>query len=156
MKCKHDRGHSDKTLFRLWRKAVLIRWDGRCALCGNDNEDELDCHHIVRRHQRILRFDPRNGVPLCKPRVRSCHRKAETIRGWARLEKAIKARCEDDLEYLEVWEHMRYSDYLRDRGVKDSDVRREERAELEKIISGQVDLFDRPCAGEPRFDSAAR
>lgn len=50
-------------LFSLW---VRDR-DGCCTRCGRSGT--LQCHHLISRTYRKVRFDPRNGHAVCKP----CH-----------------------------------------------------------------------------------
>lgn len=53
-----------------WKKAVLKRDDYTCQMCHSRYKRRLDTHHILnwREHER-RRFDPLNGITLC----RSCH-----------------------------------------------------------------------------------
>jgi len=64
---KYQPGLSDTSLFVLWRKACFRRRGYRCAICGGTFG--LEVHHIVKRRVKLLRWDPRNGLPVC----RSCH-----------------------------------------------------------------------------------
>jgi hypothetical protein len=56
------KGLSDSNLLILWRKAVLRYHQNRCVICGENGM--LECHHIVHRMRKILRWDYRNGVPV--------------------------------------------------------------------------------------------
>jgi hypothetical protein len=73
-------GHTDKTMQKWWRLAVLRANGNQCAVCGLIRPDhELECHHLIKRRFRILRHDYRNGVPVC---IGDCHRKADANSGW--------------------------------------------------------------------------
>ena len=53
--------------YRVWR-AKVIRRDKRCVICGAIKERQA--HHINHAtYYQDLRFDPENGVTLC----RACH-----------------------------------------------------------------------------------
>jgi len=59
---------SDNELRWAWRFTVIARGRGRCQQCGQ--EEKLDaCHLIPKKKRPDLRFDPDNGIALC----RSCH-----------------------------------------------------------------------------------
>lgn len=121
------KGLSDSTLLALWRKAVRARWEARCAFCGADQECE--CHHIVPRHHRLLRFDVRNGLLLCK----HCHRLAQTLTGHELLKEVLDEREEGDFAYLILWEAVRYRPHLKLQGKTDKQWREQERRELEDV-----------------------
>ena len=87
-----ERGYSDKYLMKLWRDKVLHECLHSCVICGmSDQVSELECHHFVHRNHYLLRYDWRNGFPVCKYRNHeydngkgmSCHRYADTPR-WER------------------------------------------------------------------------
>lgn len=50
----------------LFSKFIRDR-DQVCRRCGRT--DILQCHHLIGRRYMKVRFDPRNGVAVCK----SCH-----------------------------------------------------------------------------------
>lgn len=54
---------TDKRLLKTWRQVVLKRANGKCEVCKKGGK--LDCHHVVGKRNRRLRYDPRNGVCLC-------------------------------------------------------------------------------------------
>jgi predicted restriction endonuclease len=54
---------------RNWRKDVLDKYGSKCAECGTYYK--LECHHIKGWEEHPeLRFDVKNGVPLCY----ECHK----------------------------------------------------------------------------------
>lgn len=46
----------------LFSKIVRAR-DGACRRCGK--QETLQCHHLISRTYRKVRFDERNGVAVC-------------------------------------------------------------------------------------------
>lgn len=61
-----------KALFRLaeklWKKAVLEKYQGKCFVCQSDFR--ISPHHFIpQRISKALRYDPENGVALCQ----KCH-----------------------------------------------------------------------------------
>ena len=122
---KRPPGLSDATLLTLWRARVQERWGHRCAFCG-DQKAPLEAHHIVPRKHRLLRFDVRNGLLLCK----KCHRDAPTLKGQVQLMMRLAEREEGDYEYLVEWEGVRYADELAQQGKDDVQWRQQEKAEL--------------------------
>jgi len=81
------RNYSDP-LYSRWRSQVYSR-DGRCCqLCGS--KKRIEAHHIKRWSDfPQLRFDPNNGVTLCK----KCHKKVTNSEdSWESLFIKIVAR----------------------------------------------------------------
>ena len=56
--------------YKEWRKKVYIRDRFRCVLCGDNNNGELQAHHIkpVSSYRELI-LDISNGLTLCK----KCH-----------------------------------------------------------------------------------
>lgn len=80
-------GLGDRNLLLLWRKAILYMFGGKCFFCESPGR-VLECHHTVKRRNFLLRYDYRNGIPVCKwahsgnaPFKMSCHQYAETPSG---------------------------------------------------------------------------
>jgi hypothetical protein len=86
---------SDGYLLKLFRQAVLKKHDRRCVFCGNDNIAELDAHHIVHKRHRVLRWDWRNGVPVCRQKCKNGvdknHDYADTLAGRDEIQEIIGA-----------------------------------------------------------------
>lgn len=62
-----------RRLMKKWSEAVALLYDNKCAICGvaknlsSDSRVILDAHHIAPRQiNPYLRFDPKNGILLCK------------------------------------------------------------------------------------------
>jgi len=81
------RNYSDP-LYVRWRKQVYSRDGHSCQLCGS--KKLLEAHHIKRWSDfPQLRFDPNNGVTLC----RVCHKKVTSSEeNWEALFIKIVAR----------------------------------------------------------------
>lgn len=119
------RKYTDRYLEMLWRKAVLAEFKNRCAYCGNLNIDEIECHHIVKRRHKILRWDWKNGVTGCK---HTCHKFYHTVKGgWWIATKHIY------YSYLLEMEGQ-YKQYLVENGFTDTDFRRIKVSELKNKI----------------------
>lgn len=51
----------------LWKEVLMKRYNGKCFACG---KKAIEVHHFVPKQQSVaLRYDLKNGIPLC----RSCH-----------------------------------------------------------------------------------
>lgn len=87
-KCKHYVRLNDWVSFNRYdfikdygafRRLVLIRDDYKCLCCGNDNEKDLQVHHIRSFKDNLeLATSVKNGVTLCK----DCHKKYHKRYGW--------------------------------------------------------------------------
>ena len=69
---------TEKTVDRLFRKAVLHNNGPRCQACGTIDVP-LEVHHIYSRGFDLIRWDLGNGMVLCK----DCH-------GWAHNSGFVK------------------------------------------------------------------
>lgn len=128
---------SDRYLMILWRRAVLEANGNKCFFCGNPNVDELDCHHIVgRRECWLLRWDWRNGIPVCKisrDGDQSCHLFAKSKNGEYELQIRYPY-----WNYLRDRENIKYKDYLVQNGITTAEFRQMIAKELkEKINKGE-------------------
>lgn len=107
-----------------WRAAVYARRGRACILCG---APATQVHHIIHRsHSALLRFDVRNGAPLCA----ACHATAHTLAGLSALRDVIG----DDWQYLAGLENQLKRDVMVREGVTDRDLRRRWKAALEAEI----------------------
>ena len=59
-----------------WRFTVISRANGKCQECGTPGKLDA-CHLIPKRRRPDLRFDPDNGIAMC----RSCHMSHDHKRG---------------------------------------------------------------------------
>ena len=122
---------TDRTMQVWWRRAVLRANQNTCAVCGKVRPDnELECHHLVKRRYRLLRHDWRNGVPVC---VGECHRYADTTTGTAGILSAHKWG-----EYLGemVRKYRTVKDYLIDNGISQAQMDAASLDELKTVASG--------------------
>lgn len=116
----------------LWRAAVLEHHKRRCAVCGLiKSEDQLECHHLVKRRYRVLRNDYRNGVPAC---VGECHNYADTSVGTAQI--LVKHEFAD---YLigRMKQFKTIKDYRMWRGISQKEHEKEEADELKRVARGE-------------------
>ena len=121
------KGLSDGNLMRLWRKAVLKKNMNRCFICGNTDTDIIDCHHIVKRRHKILRYDFRNGVPVCRI---GCHNRLDSIAGL----KMLESMRPFDIIHVKEFENMTYKDYLQKHEMTNTEFLQQKKKELEDII----------------------
>lgn len=119
------KGCGDSNMIFLWRKAVLKKNGHRCFLCGKDYG--LDCHHIVKSRNKILRYDYRNGVPVCNF---GCHQKLDSIAGRKMLEEFRPF----DIIHVTEFEKMTFKDYLLSKGMTEREFLEEKKKELNRII----------------------
>jgi len=88
-KRKKPTGLGDGMLRKYWRQAVFIVY-GKCVMCGCVYEPHLEVHHIIHKAHKILRWDWRNGVPVCRPLTgRNCHQKSDTLAGREQVRRVI-------------------------------------------------------------------
>ncbi len=104
---------------RLWPMLVKARADYRCERCGGSPEGQnFHAHHVYKRNNHRLRWEPRNGIALCA----RCHRWAEDnplpFTDWFREKRSLdskwlEAQNQKGLikrgitEYLELEEALR-------------------------------------------------
>lgn len=91
------RGISESNLLKLRRQVVLANFNDCCFFCGqHKNSVPLEDHHLVKRRTLLLKYDWRNGIPVCKY---VCHSYAETPTGKAKIADYLRAA--DLLNYLQ-------------------------------------------------------
>ena len=54
-----------RIVFSLWREAVWLIWDGKCALCGRPTNNLNSHHFFPKGAHSALEFEPYCGVLLC-------------------------------------------------------------------------------------------
>jgi len=125
----HIRGNrvdkmTDKYILSLWSKAVLTSKGDVCYTpgCG---QPVHSCHHIIRRHHKLTRYDVRNGLPLCA----ECHRKAQRSIGWD-----IDMIPECDKLWLREASNINIKDYLVKLGMTRAEFEKFAADELKRII----------------------
>ena len=117
---------SDNYLLKLWRKVILLKYNNRCAFCGFPGP--LEAHHIVKRRNKILRYDSENGMALCS----ACHREADLIEGRVRVAEIVGEDCY--YNYLAFYERMTYKQYLFENCMSDNEFLITQKEELKKLI----------------------
>ncbi len=130
--------YSDNYLNQLWRKAVLILYDNKCFFCGKSiNEVELECHHIVKRKTLLLRWDYRNGIPVCKwhrPGLQmSCHQYADTPAGRNEIYNRVPIVGEYFNSRL-----IPFKQWLVDKGITKAEFKNLMYNELKEIIDKKI------------------
>jgi len=98
------------TLDKLWSLVVRMQWGNRCALVGwSDHicQGPLEAHHLVHRRVVILKYDPKNGIALCKL--------AHDQSGYGAVRAAIERLM--DTEYLYARERILFQDHLVQEGI---------------------------------------
>jgi Ni,Fe-hydrogenase I cytochrome b subunit len=118
---------TDRYLLMLWRKAVLITRDHRCYIC--DQVTDLECHHFIKRKIRVLRYDWRNGFPLCL----ACHQLAHISVGYNIIANKM-GRI--NYEYLIEMERYTLKQYLFEKCISRAEWEAGIVKELKSIIAG--------------------
>ena len=81
--------------YGAFRRLVLIRDDYKCLCCGNDNEKELQVHHIRSFKDNLeLATSVKNGATLCK----DCHKKYHKKYGWNGKQKTFSKFIKEMLD----------------------------------------------------------
>jgi len=71
---KKLRSEADK----LWKIVVLRNYEGKCYVCGS--KFMVDSHHFIpRRISLNLRYNPENGICLCRKCHSAVHWKSDPI-----------------------------------------------------------------------------
>jgi len=81
--------------YGAFRRLVLIRDDYKCLCCGNDNEKDLQVHHIRSFKDNLeLATSVKNGATLCK----DCHKKYHKKYGWNGKQKTFSKFIKEMLD----------------------------------------------------------
>ena len=132
---KKRKAFSDGYLMGLWRKAVLEFWGHRCGFCGAYGDEGLECHHIVRRKNKLLRWNWRNGIPLCKWPISenkpTCHQEGHSKLGERRISLLTPF-----YEMLVFWERKVSKGVLQDENKTDNEFRKDLYDDLKECIGG--------------------
>ena len=119
------KGLSDSTLHALWRKAVRAQGQNRCIICGAWGQ--LECHHVIHRRYKLLRWDWRNGVPVC-PGV--CHDMAD---------REGVGIAGDYAPHLRAVARVTFKQYLVDMELSEAEWRERVKYDLQQAIGGTDD-----------------
>lgn len=94
-----------RALEKLWTIAVYEKEGERCIVCG---KPATATHHIIRRRRSLsLKYDVKNGVPLCA----GCHMKLHL--GEPEPQKAILEHIGDErYNYLQVHKNSIFKNSL--------------------------------------------
>ena len=115
---------TDRYLMQLWSRAVRAQ---KGSYCNNPEcrRPASGTHHIIKRRYRVLRYDVRNGLPLCS----ACHPMADRNSAWA-----LSLISEDDREYLAEMGRYTLPEWLQFTGETRAEFLESEAAELKRII----------------------
>ena len=119
---------TDRYLMHLWSKAVRAEKGEYCRNpeCGNLGHST---HHIVKRRYRVLRYDVKNGLPLCA----MCHPIADRNVAWA-----LSLIPAGDREYLTEMGIYTLPEWLSLNHITRDEFLEQEAAELKRIIAGEA------------------
>ena len=125
----------------LWRSAVLVIFYHRCALCGDPTISHLEVHHVVPRRVKLLRWDPYNGVPVCRVVTRynehkwngmTCHQYAATRKGRALIDAMVQRT------YLDEMEQIPFKEFLVQHNISEPEFERLQMKKLKEVIRGST------------------
>ena len=129
--------YSDSYLNKMWRLAVLKKYKNKCFFCGiSISNAELECHHLVKRKNLLLRWDYRNGIAVCKyphdfnkPMKTSCHQYAETPVGRLKIAR-------EKFQYDEYFQEriIPFKQWLLDNRMSKAEFKLKMYNELKEII----------------------
>jgi hypothetical protein len=121
---KRRPAYSDSYLNQLWTKAVRVQKGEMCCNpeCRNP---ATGTHHLIKRRYKVLKYDVKNGLPLCSV----CHPIADRNSAWA-----LSLVSEEDREYLGELGKFTLDDYLAYMGKTRDEFLAGEAAELKRII----------------------
>ena len=126
---KTKRQNIMKKLDSLFRTAIL-KIHKCCIFCGESNPDNLEVHHYIRRSIKLLRYDFKNGFPLCK--IKGCHNIGHIFEGDKKLTEFMG---EDQNLYLYEKQRINFKQYLIDNGITDQEFFKSKEKELQDIIN---------------------
>ena len=116
---------TDRYLMTLWSKAVRVLKGEVCNACKSAMAQGT--HHIIKRRYRVLRYDVKNGIPLCA----HCHPIADRNSAWA-----LSLIPEEDREYLEEMGMWNLQAWLVTSEQSRAEFLEQEADELKAIIAG--------------------
>ena len=121
MKKPQPVGLSDASLLVLWRRAVLKRGGYKCAVCASGGK--LECHHVIHRRYKMLRWYAPNGIPVHP----WCHAEAD-FRGLSMLDDDVR-------EDLVTNAQVTFKQFLAKWGMTESEWRAAVKADLLREIA---------------------
>lgn len=115
----------------LWRHCIRLEWRYMDPFEDENRGQVLQCHHIIRRSDMLLRWDPMNGILLTQEH----HNAADTpeMRGKIFDHPAI------DREYLVRMHCVDFKNYLVENGLAPVDFMLRKKQQLKdriKVLGG--------------------
>lgn len=90
---------------KLWQMACLERWGNLCECCG---QTASAFHHFLpKSRSNHLRYDVKNGVPLCRECHYTIHFSHDTLKRRGVENAIIDNRGTEWLEYIEAGSRVR-------------------------------------------------
>ena len=99
-------GYWEKKAKGVWRPAVVIICEGRCAVCGKT--EGLEAHHMISVARCLTRWNPMNGLLLCSQH----HRLSTTMsghRGQALLYSDMCLTLPERVKWLQILKPQLYN-----------------------------------------------
>lgn len=112
---------NEGSLIDLWKLCVKLSQGEKCIICNND---PIDCHHIIPKSQGAsLKYDIKNGVPLCK----GCHR--------FKIHNGDPIATEKVLEYIgeQRWNYLK---------TRKNEIVKMNRYNVEEIFKGLCETYE--------------
>lgn len=128
---KKNKRLSESTMHKTWRRTVLATHRHRCAFCGTYGDENLQCHHIIKRVKFITRWDWKNGIALCH----ACHRAAHDVGGEIRV-----ARVHPHWDYLMDRKHLLKPDHLGILKMSDQEFYKYQKEDAERTLAFYEDF----------------
>jgi hypothetical protein len=129
-KKKKPKGLSTRNLEKLWCNVIKKKYNNQCIICHRS--EKLECHHIVHRRSILLKYDHRNGVPVCSPLTgRNCHNYADSLIGKEIIENMMPY---EDFSFIKHSQHIVFKQYMSDNKVSRNEFLQEKKAELLKMM----------------------
>jgi len=112
----------------LWSQAIRARKGEFCCNPGCPNPAG-GVHHIIKRRYKVLRWDARNGIPLCS----ICHPIADRNSAWA-----LSLISAADRKYLEQMGVYVLQDWLKINGLTRDEFMQQKADECKAIIKARL------------------
>ena len=112
----HRYAMSDTYCLKMRRQAVILYYGGHCFFC-NETQGLTD-HHIILRDNLVLRWDWRNGIPVCfhhHEYIQKAGQKPVFESGHFEFEQYLKERQKHSIHNICVQSGITQEEFMRDR-----------------------------------------